>query len=286
MKKEVDDEAQIEAAIRAQDVSQYRNISKTHAQGLWRYVITVALRGKSRVAYAKTLQEALQKREKLRSEIWPNYISDIKRVKINTLPGFSDINDNYWVTEAGDILSMGSGMEPLKPTKHGRINLMRKKPHYKSLRMILIKDIVASAFVPKPKEGHYKAAFKSKNHSDFSAANLMWVQAAKRNSSKVIVHREADANQKIYRYDENGLVKVYDRLEDVVEDGFTEKSVKRTCRHWLSTSGYPTIRYKGNVFSYEPLDMADVRNRIALSPSQAERWLLSKKKQKSKNISI
>lgn len=192
----------------------------------------------------------------------------MRKVRVNTLPGFENVTDNYWITDGGQVLSERKGMRPLKqrptkPTKHSRNRYLQitmatagghanGRNHKASCK---VHRLVALAFVPNPH--HYREVnHKNEDGHDNRAINLEWV-TPKQNS------RYSNA-KKVYCYDMNGLVKIYDTTEDTIKDGFNKGHVAAVCRGAISSPGRnPELRHKGHVFSYEPMDMKEVVQRLS-----------------------
>ncbi|WP_394267721.1 HNH endonuclease [Limosilactobacillus vaginalis] len=192
----------------------------------------------------------------------------MRKVRVNTLPGFENVTDNYWITDGGQVLSERKGMRPLKqrptkPTKHSRNRYLQitmatvgghanGRNHKASCK---VHRLVALAFVPNPH--HYREVnHKNEDGHDNRAINLEWV-TPKQNSRYSNV-------KKVYCYDMNGLVKIYDTTEDTIKDGFNKGHVAAVCRGAISSPGRnPELRHKGHVFSYEPMDMKEVVQRLS-----------------------
>ncbi|WP_230678527.1 HNH endonuclease [Lacticaseibacillus zhaodongensis] len=190
------------------------------------------------------------------------------RVRINTLPGYENISDNYWISDDGSLLSARRKFKPLKqdrtkPTKRSRNRYLEscllwkhnrtKKTYVKTHRL------VALAFVPNPNN------LPQVNHIDQNglnnrASNLEWV-TGKQNS------RYSNA-KKVYCYDMSGLVKVYGCCADTKADGFNPGHVASVCRGDVAKGmKNPAIRHKGHVFSYKPMDQEEVVQRLSKRPN-------------------
>lgn len=192
----------------------------------------------------------------------------MRKVRVNTLKGFENVTNNYWITDGGQVLSERKGMRPLKlrptlPTKHSRNRYLQitmavvgghvnGRNHKASCK---VHRLVALAFVPNP-NGYREVNHKNEDGHDNRAINLEWV-TSKQNS------RYSNA-KRVYCYDINGLVKVYDSAEDTIKDGFNKGHVTAVCRG--NTSGNrknPELRHKNHVFSYSPMDMKEVVQRLS-----------------------
>lgn len=192
----------------------------------------------------------------------------MKKVRVNTLPGFENVTDNYWITDGGQVLSERKGMRPLKlrrtlPTRHGRNRYLQitmavvgghanGRNHKASCK---VHRLEALAFVPNP-HNYPEVNHKNEDGLDNRAINLEWV-TSKQNS------RYSNA-KKVYCYDIHGLVKVYDTTEDTAKDGFNKGHVAAVCRG--NTSGRqknPELRHKNHVFSYAPMSMEEVVQRLS-----------------------
>ena len=142
----------------------------------------------------------------------------------------------------------------IRPFDNGgylRVVLYKSKKRYK----ILVHRIVASAFIEnnenKPCVNHIDG-----NKANNSVSNLEWV-TPKQNS------RWSNA-KKVYCYDINGLVRVYDSLADVKKDGFNAGHVGSICRQSIAKGRkHPMLRHKDHTFSYEPLEMKEVVQRLS-----------------------
>lgn len=188
--------------------------------------------------------------------------------RINTIEGYENISPIYWVTSTGEILSEYKNMKPLKqkitkPTRNSRnryyeVCLMKTdggKIYRKTHR------IVASAFV----DGDTSLQV---NHIDEDGlnnnyTNLEWVTA--------LYNSNYSNSKKVYQYDMNGLVRVYDSVKEVSEHGFNNGHVASVCRSFYQ-DGNP-IRHKGFVFSYSEVDMDIVVQRLSKPHSyKPEGW--------------
>lgn len=192
----------------------------------------------------------------------------MKKVRVNTLPGFENVTDNYWITDGGQILSERKGMRPLKlrqtlPTKRSRNRYLQitmavigghanGRNHKASCK---VHRLVALAFVPNP-HNYPEVNHKNEDGLDNRAINLEWV-TSKQNS------RYSNA-KKVYCYDIHGLAKVYDTTEDTVKDGFNKGHVAAVCRGNISgRQRNPELRHKDHVFSYSPMSMEEVVQRLS-----------------------
>lgn len=192
----------------------------------------------------------------------------MRKVRVNTLKGFENVTDNYWITDDGQVLSERKGMCPLKlrptlPTKRSRNRYLQitmavvgghanGRNHKASCK---VHRLVALAFVPNP-NGYREVNHKNEDGYDNRAINLEWV-TSKQNS-------RYSNSKRVYCYDISGLVKVYDSAEDTIKDGFNKGHVTAVCRG--NTSGNrknPELRHKNHVFSYTPMDMKEVVQRLS-----------------------
>nr|DAO81460.1 MAG TPA: homing endonuclease [Caudoviricetes sp.] len=192
----------------------------------------------------------------------------MKKVRINTLKGFENVTDNYWITDGGQVLSERKGMRPLKqrrtlPTRHSRNRYLQitmaikggNVDHANKKASTKVHRLVALAFVPNP-NNYPEVNHKNENGLDNRAINLEWV-TSKQNS------RYSNA-RRVYCYDINGLVKVYNSAEDTIKDGFNKGHVTAVCRGNASGNRKnPELRHKNHVFSYEPMDMKEVVQRLS-----------------------
>lgn len=188
----------------------------------------------------------------------------MRKVRVNTLSGFENVRDVYWITENGDVLSENKNMKPLKlrETKSTRksknrylgVCLVEKgKEYYK--RYTKVHKLVALAFVPNSESKDQINHIDQDGHNNHYS-NLEWM-SAKENS------RFSNA-KKVYCYDLNGLVKIYDAVADTLDDGFNQGHVASVCRGAIPKGRkHPILRHKGHVFSYEPMELEEVVQRLS-----------------------
>lgn len=187
------------------------------------------------------------------------------RVRINTLKDYEKISPNYWITDNGLVLSERMGMKPIslkktRPTKHSRNRyleccVVQLNPYKKVY--VKVHRFVAKAFVSNDDPEH-KTEVNHINEDGYDnrASNLEWV-TPKQNS------RWSNA-KKVYCYDINGLVRVYDSLADVKKDRFNMGHVGSICRQSIAKGRkHPMLRHKDHTFSYEPLEMKEVVQRLS-----------------------
>ena len=192
----------------------------------------------------------------------------MKKIRINTLPGFTGISDNYWIADNGDLLSERQGFKPLKqertkPTKKSQNRYLESCLLFKDSRThkqyIKTHRLVAIAFVPNP-DNLPQVNHIDKNGLNNDASNLEWV-TAQQNS------RYSNA-KKVYCYDLSGLVKIYACGADTKADGFNPGHVASVCRGDVAKGAKnPAIRHKGHVFSYEPMEQEEVVQRLSKRPN-------------------
>lgn len=192
----------------------------------------------------------------------------MKKVRVNTLKGFENVTDNYWITDGGQVLSERKGMRPLQlrrtlPTKRSRNRYLQitmavvgghanGRNHKASCK---VHRLVALAFVPNP-HNYPEVNHKNEDGLDNRAINLEWVTSKQ-------TSRYSNA-KKVYCYDIHGLVKVYDSTEDTIKDGFNKGHVAAICRGASSSKGRnPEIRHKNHTFSYKSMDMKEVVQRLS-----------------------
>lgn len=184
--------------------------------------------------------------------------------KVNEVYGYEKASDNYYVTTDGEILSKRMGMKPIKlgrckPTKKSRnryfqfclaSNINRNvKVHGK------VHILVAKAFIPNP-DNKPQVNHIDKDGLNNNINNLEWM-TAKENS------RYSNA-KKVYCYDINDLVKVYESAEDTKKDGFNPGHVCSVCRLAIPKNRKnPIIRHKGHTFSYTELSQDEVVQRLS-----------------------
>lgn len=180
-------------------------------------------------------------------------------IRVNTLQGFENVSPIYHVTKDGEILSEYLNMKPIskrltKPTKKSKneyyeVCLMTKDGG-KLYRKI--HRIVAIAFVDG--DISLQVNHKDENGLNNHYLNLEWM-TAKENS------RYSNA-KKVYQYDSNGLVRVYDSVADTKEYGFNRGHVANVCRS-IDDNSISVKRHKGFVFSYRELESDIVIQRLS-----------------------
>lgn len=181
--------------------------------------------------------------------------------QLNKIAGYEEFSEIYWVTRDGEILSEKLNMKALKkrttkPTLKSRnryyeVCLMcRGKKVYRKIHRI-----IAAAFVPnvnnKPQVNHVDEDGLNNNYK-----NLEWV-TAKENS------RYSNA-KRVFCYNEDGLVKIYEANDDVVKDGFNPGHTASCCRGYTPKNrSNPITRHKGHTFSYKELTKQEVVQRLS-----------------------
>jgi len=187
------------------------------------------------------------------------------KVRINNIPEYSKVSNNYWITDSGLVLSERKGMKPLA--------LKKTKPTYKSRNRYLevcvvqlnpckklyvkVHRFVALAFVDNDDPIH-KTEVNHINQDGYDnrASNLEWTTPSQNS-------RWSNA-KKVYCYDMNGLVKIYESVADVKKDGFNQGHVASICRQDITKGRHhPMLRHKGYTFSYEPLSQNVVVQRLS-----------------------
>lgn len=182
-------------------------------------------------------------------------------IKVNTIKGYEEFSDIYWVGRDGEVYSEYKDMKPLKqrvtrPTNKSKNEYLEvclmcegKKRYIKTHRL------VAKAFIPNPNNK------PQVNHIDEDGLNnnvdnLEWM-TAQENS------RFSNA-KKVYCYNIDGLVKIYDCLADVTKDGFNQGHVASCCRGDIPKGRkYPPLRHKKHAFSYQELTSSEVVQRLS-----------------------
>lgn len=183
-------------------------------------------------------------------------VNDLK--KINTIKGYENVSPIYWVTKEGEVLSEYKGMKPLKQkiTKPTR----KSRNRYYEVCLMLVDGskmyrkthrIVASAFVDG--DNSLEVNHIDENGLNNHYTNLEWV-TSKQNS------RHSNA-KRVYQYDMNGMVRVYESGSDVKEYGFNPGHVASVCRSFYQDGN--SLRHKGFVFSYSEIDMDIVVQRLS-----------------------
>lgn len=183
-------------------------------------------------------------------------------IKLNTIKGFEDYSDIYWVTKKGEILSERKGMQPInkritKPTKKSKnryyeVCLMTKS---KKKKYTKIHRLVAKAYIPNPLDKP-QVNHKDENGLNNDVDNLEWT-TPKENS------RYTNAKE-VYCYNMNGLVKVYSSITDVTKDGFNKGHVASCCRMDIPKGRkYSVVRHKNHVFSFNKLSLEEVVQRLS-----------------------
>lgn len=188
----------------------------------------------------------------------------MKKVRINTIKKYNNVSDNYWITDTGLVLSERMGFKPIKlrqtrPTKRSRNRYLEACLLHKHTRTkktyVKVHRLVALAFISNPKNLP-EVNHIDKNGLNNNIKNLEWV-TSKENS------RFSNA-KKVYCYDINGLVKVYDCGVDTKEDGFNPGHVASVCRGDIPKGcHFPIIRHKNHVFSYTQMDQREVVQRLS-----------------------
>lgn len=185
-------------------------------------------------------------------------------VKVNKVVGYENASDNYYISDSGEILSKLHGMKPIKlgkckPTKKSKNRYLQfsisSKKGVKSNVSGKIHILVAKAFIPNP-DNKPQVNHIDKNGYNNKSENLEWM-TAKENS-------RYSNSKKVYCYDVNGLVKVYESAVDVIADGFNKGHVCSICRGYIPKHGKnPVVRHKGHTFSYHELSKDEVVQRLS-----------------------
>ena len=95
----------------------------------------------------------------------------------------------------------------------------------------LIHRLVAKAFIPNPDNKPCVDHINTDPH-DNRASNLRWVTHEENQHNDITSRRLAMPSRPVLRKDEEGNTKVYNRLKDVVKDGFTIQSVCGALRRY------------------------------------------------------
>lgn len=190
----------------------------------------------------------------------------MRKKKINELKGFEQISDSYWITDSGHVLSTYREEHFIKerktkPTSHSKNKYLEVCLAQKGDRLhkkyVKVHRLVALAFVPNDDWAHKTQV----NHIDQDgynnkANNLEWTTPSENS-------RWSNA-KKVYCYDANGLVKIYQSAKDAERDGFNLGHVCSICRGDVPKGRtHPLIRIKRHTFSYVPLKQEEVVQRLS-----------------------
>ena len=162
------------------------------------------------------------------------------------IPG---VSSHYLINENGDIVNTEKGIK-LKPQLNNKgyymINLQGT--------IYLIHRLVALTYIPNP-DNLPEVNHKDENPLNNNVSNLEWC------THKYNI-RYTTA-KKVYQYDTKGnLIKKYDCISDVNEDGFDAKCVSKCC---INSEG--RVTYKGFIWSNIELSKEDVRDIINKNPN-------------------
>ena len=176
----------------------------------------------------------------------------MKRIQINTLPGFENIKNYYWAQEDGRIWS-DYKQDYLSPSKHYNSNELRdqwkkglldKEPYYilfvglhridnPNPQAISVHKIIATAFCPNPN------SFEEINHIDKDTSNnhytnLEWIQ--KSTNIKIGLSRAVWQCDKITHQ----RIKKFNSFADIErETGFNHNNIVAVCKgRRKSASGF------------------------------------------------
>ena len=183
--------------------------------------------------------------------------------KINTIKGFENISDVYYVSKDGKVFTTyfknkdytelkTKLSRPSKKSKNGYKTVClvttERKPNGK-LRMIhpKVSRLVASAFIPNP-ENKPQVDHINEIKTDDRVENLRWV-TAKENS------RHSNA-KKLYMYSKEKLEKIYNCGADVKEDGYNSG-------HAFAVARGEEKHHKGMYFSFKEVSQELVVQRLS-----------------------
>lgn len=188
--------------------------------------------------------------------------------KIKEIKGFESVSDIYYVTKDGRVLSIRNGETKELKVKLSRISKKSKggyrtvclstsipsdtvKKRYKNPKKNIypkISRLVALAFIPNDDITKTQVDHIDKNKLNDNVDNLRWV-TPKENS------RHSNS-KKVYCYDENGLVKIYECAKDTEKDGYNSGHVCAVARDKEN-------HHKNKVFSYKEIKISDVVQRLS-----------------------
>ena len=185
--------------------------------------------------------------------------------QINKIEKYKDVSDNYWINEQGEVLSERRNFSPLKlretkQTKRSRnryleVCLLLSGSRTKK-RYVKVHRLVALAFLKNDDPEKNQVNHIDENGLNNDVSNLEWV-TAKQNS----VYSNG---KKVYCYDLNGLVKVYETSAETKSDGFNPGHVSSVCRGDVPKGRkYPLYRHKQHVFSFKKLKQDEVVQRLS-----------------------
>lgn len=104
----------------------------------------------------------------------------MKKVQINTLPGFEDVQDAYYITEEGNVYGFRGKMKPGGAGTNRDYKFVKLRTKDSKTKCILVHRLVALAFIPNPENKPFV------NHLDVNpgnnhVSNLEWVTPQENN---------------------------------------------------------------------------------------------------------
>lgn len=178
-------------------------------------------------------------------------------IQINTIKGYENLKDGYFIDKNGIVYSYcdlhGGLKDKPKILKQyektgGYLNVALVEKNNKKVKYIRVHRLVAMAFISNPDNKPYVNHI-DENRSNNRADNLEWVTPQENNDHSLL--------KQVYVYDINGdYIKTYKSTKDCERDGFNRGHVCACARNEIRS-------HKKHVFSYKPLTKNDVVQRLS-----------------------